>query len=126
MLSNPLAFDELLALAQNPKALEAFREREIQAVIEQAPEYMRHRLEGLQFQIDAQRQLHKDSPLGACIKLSAMMQDSFQHLQQSLQEMIAEADSALHPLDNPTPTTDNSSPPQPESDCKIIPFPLQD
>ncbi|WP_439133380.1 DUF3135 domain-containing protein [Pseudomaricurvus sp.] len=79
-----LSFDELAELAQSdPQAFEAYRSQQIDNVINEAPEYLRHRLRGLQFQVDAQRSLH-DSPLGSCIKISQMMHDSFAQLQTAL------------------------------------------
>ncbi|ODS22791.1 hypothetical protein AB835_12225 [Candidatus Endobugula sertula] len=71
-------FDELVKLAQeNPEALEKLRQEHINRTIENAPKAYKHRLQGLQFQIDSQRQIHKNSPLGACIKISQMMNESF-------------------------------------------------
>ena len=47
MHTNTLAFDDLLSLAQDPKALEDFRQKEVNAIIDQAPAYLRERLRGL-------------------------------------------------------------------------------
>jgi len=77
MASSPLAFDELLAMAQEPERLEAYRQKEVRCIIEQAPDEIRRRLQGLQFQIDAHRSLHNDNPIGACVQLSKMMHESF-------------------------------------------------
>ncbi len=74
-------FDTLVDLAQNnPEELERLRRREIAKLIAQAPEHTRRRLEGLQFQIDAKRAIHKDSPMGSCITISKMMHESFAEL----------------------------------------------
>lgn len=84
MKFTPQKFDQLMELAQSdPQALEHYRQQQVAAVINGAPQYLRSRLEGLQFQIDAQRTLHS-SPIGACLKLSQMMQDSFHQLQDLL------------------------------------------
>lgn len=73
-------FDTLLRLAQeDPKQLEVLRIQLAQNTINEAPEYLRPRLRGLQFQIDSKRQLAK-TPLAACIQLSAMMHNSFNEL----------------------------------------------
>ncbi|MDN3639764.1 DUF3135 domain-containing protein [Simiduia curdlanivorans] len=73
-------FDQLRTLAEcEPEALESLRTELINAVIDQANGETKQRLRGLQFQIDAQRQLHK-SPLGACIKISRMMTESFHQM----------------------------------------------
>lgn len=84
---NPIFFDvpRLMELAKsNPKELERLRQQEIENLINQAPEHMRTRLRGLQFQIDCKRQLHKH-PLGACVEISRMMLDSLQNLNLAAQ-----------------------------------------
>ncbi len=74
-------FDTLVKLAQeNPEELERLRQEQVSKIINDAPEKTRHRLKGLQFQIDAHRTIHEDSPMGACIKISKMMQESFAEL----------------------------------------------
>lgn len=108
-----LSFDELAELAKSdPEAFEAYRSQQIEAVINEAPEYLRHRLRGLQFQVDAQRSLH-DTPLGSCIKISQMMHDSFAQLQDVLNSV-----SSLTSKDAP-----QSSPPeQPTQSAKVLHF----
>ncbi|WP_086932769.1 DUF3135 domain-containing protein [Agarilytica rhodophyticola] len=77
------SFDELKKLAeQSPEKLEEFRERQVQALIEQAPERIRKRLQGLQFQINCQRELHK-TPLASCIAISQMMHESLAKLNEA-------------------------------------------
>ncbi|MAZ88899.1 MAG: hypothetical protein CL693_14810 [Cellvibrionaceae bacterium] len=111
MKFTPQKFDELLELAQSdPEALERYRQQQIELTLSEAPECIRARLEGLQFQIDAQRSLHHN-PMGTCIKLSQMMQDSFQQLQAMLERLT---DGSL--LDNIAP------PKQPQKSAKILPF----
>lgn len=74
------SFDQMRALAQsNPEALERLRMQEVENVINSAPEHMRRRLRGLQFQIDCKRKAQK-SPMGACIALSNMMHESLLRL----------------------------------------------
>ncbi len=107
MKFTPQKFDELLELAQtDPQALELYRQQQIDALLNDAPQYLRSRLEGLQFQIDAQRTLHP-SPMGACLKLSQMMQDSFHHLQDLLSDMA---------------NGDSSNTETPQKNAKILPF----
>lgn len=91
-----LAFDELLIMAQDPERLETYRQQEVLSIIEQAPESMRRRLQGLQFQIDAHRTLHNDSPVGACIQLSKMMHESFNKLQTYLTQAAKEVSALQH------------------------------
>ncbi len=85
--SSLLPFDELVVMAQSdPDSLEHYRQQQINNLIDNAPEYLKQRLRGLQFQIDAQRQLHHN-PLGACIKISQMMHDSFAELNSLLNDL---------------------------------------
>lgn len=77
-------FDQLIQMAEtHPEALEQFRQREVEALIAQAPKEMQRRLRGLQFQVDCQRKLHS-SPLGSCISISKMMHSSVARLQTAL------------------------------------------
>lgn len=79
-------FDELLKLAQeNPEELEALRKRLCDNLIQNAPQKYRRRLRGLQFQIDMERQKAK-TPMAACLKISAMMHESFRSLRDALNE----------------------------------------
>jgi hypothetical protein len=84
---NPIFLNaqQLIELAKNnPKELERLRLQEIEELIGNAPEHMRTRLRGLQFQIDCKRRLHKN-PLGACVEISRMMLDSLQNLNLAAQ-----------------------------------------
>lgn len=113
--SSTLSFDELADLAQNnPQAFEDYRQQQIESVINEAPEYLRHRLRGLQFQVDAQRSLH-DNPLGSCIKISQMMHDSFAQLQAALNS-VSELTGGL------SDTTTSSIEHSPQS-AKVLRFP---
>lgn len=86
-------FDELLKLAQhNPEALEELRQQHISALIDSAPAEYQNRLRGIQFQIDAQRQIHSESPLGACVKISKMMHESFAELRGYLNQFSGQHD----------------------------------
>lgn len=77
-------FETLVDMAQNnPDELEQLRHDMAQKIIDAAPERIRRRLTGLQFQIDAQRKLAKN-PMAACINISMMMHDSFEELRNAL------------------------------------------
>jgi len=106
----PLPDHEFLSqLARDdPQAFEALRLKLVESGIASAPERMQARLRGLQFRIDAVRRLSR-SPLGATVKLNAMMWESFMEMHQQLQAFVrltgspeacptvsAEADSACH------------------------------
>ena len=85
------SIDQLIEIAKkDPEALEAIRQREVEAFISSAPQEMQRRLQGLQFQIDCRRRLHKDSAMGSCIAISQMMMDSLQHLNEALHGCISE------------------------------------
>lgn len=68
---------------RNPEELERIRLREIEQLIGRAPEHLKARLRGLQFQIDCKRRLHA-TPLGSCIEISKMMLDSVYSLNEAL------------------------------------------
>ena len=73
-------FDQILELAKkNPEILENWRKREVESIISRAPEHLRARLRGLQFQIDCKRNAQK-SPMAACISISNMMHESLHKL----------------------------------------------
>ncbi|GGY35000.1 hypothetical protein GCM10011297_05090 [Bacterioplanes sanyensis] len=76
--------EELHRLAeQQPEALEALRQQMVQQLIDHSPQRLKHRLQGLQFRIDMERQRCK-TPMAACLKLSGMMHDSLGDLQSAL------------------------------------------
>jgi len=93
-------FDTLLKLAkEKPEELEKFRQYQVETIINQAPEGSQRRLRGLQFQIDAQRKLHNDSPMGACLKISQMMHESFAELRVWLNDITGANDPLRHEMD---------------------------
>lgn len=70
-------FDAWARLAKtDPEAFERQRAQVIETAIRSGAPRNRHRLRGLQFQVDAQRRL-SSNPLGACIRLSRMMLQMF-------------------------------------------------
>ena len=80
-------FDRLLQLA-NTKAesLAAPRQQLITEHITQAHPSMQPRLSGLQFQINAQKQIAKH-PLGICINISNMMTNTFEQVTRLLNQL---------------------------------------
>lgn len=69
-------FDQWVRLAQeDPDLFEQMRLQKIREMIEDVPEELRHRIEGLQWQIDQMRQSARN-PMASCIKISSMMWDS--------------------------------------------------
>ena len=82
--------DELIRLAKDdPKGLERLRERLSNQLIENAPKEAQKRLYGLQFQINMERR-RAHNPLHSCIKISEMMMESYQSLQEALFELSHE------------------------------------
>ncbi|MGH1485061.1 MAG: DUF3135 domain-containing protein [Cellvibrionaceae bacterium] len=111
-------FDQLLKLAkEQPEELEKFRQEQVELLINEAPANSQRRLRGLQFQIDAQRQLHEDSPMGACMKISQMMHESFAELRVWLNDITGLDD----PLRNEI--NDFQSSGSEKVAAKVLPFP---
>jgi len=99
-MSNFPSFETLLTLAkEQPEELERLRLEEVELIINQAPENSRRRLRGLQFQIDSQRNLHRDSPMGACMKISQMMHESFSELRVWLNDITGMNDPLRNEID---------------------------
>lgn len=73
---------------EDPEAFDRARIEAIEAVIAQAPEELRPRLRALQCRIDLERR-RAGNPLGACVRISAMMWDRFHHLRQALDDLRA-------------------------------------
>jgi hypothetical protein len=110
------SFDRLLTLAkEQPEELERFRQTQVEQIINQAPTAYQRRLRGLQFQIDAQRQLHADSPMGACVKISQMMHESFAELRVWLNDITGLNDPLRGEIDNYQK--------EQKSAAKVLPFP---
>lgn len=91
-------FDTLKRMAeQQPEALEALRVELTEELLASVPEHRRRRLEGTQFLIDMTRRRAKN-PLQCCVKLSALMWDSFYDLRAALDEgQVATATAARTP-----------------------------
>ena len=90
-----LSFDDMMFLSEHaPQVLEQFRLRVCEEVIESAPANMRHRLEGLQFVVDMERE-RSQSPLDACVRISKMMHDSLNDLSLALKDPKGYAASKL-------------------------------
>ena len=94
---NPnLEFDYLCKLYKSdPEKFEALRKQEIESFISSAPESSQKRLRGLQFQVDAKREIYKNAPFKACIEISKMMHESFAELRYQL-NLCAGKESPLY------------------------------
>lgn len=79
-------FDTLRYLAEHdPDRLELLRNALTEMLIARSPEESRHRLRGLQFQINARVKL-ASNPIAACLAVSSMMHDTLSELQRTLVE----------------------------------------
>lgn len=77
-------FDTLVEIAkEDPEQLERLRDALTQQLIDNAPTHRHHRLNGLQFKIDLERE-RAGSALSACITLSEMTHESLQRLKEIL------------------------------------------
>jgi len=86
-MSINLDFDYLSELYKtDPEKFEELRSQEIENVIKSAREKDQKRLRGLQFRIDATREIHAKSPMGACIAISKMMHESFEEMRFNLNQ----------------------------------------
>ncbi len=88
------SFDEMRELAEkNPEAFEKLREAAIEATISEAPEEMQPRLRGLQFQMNADRDI-ADNPMDSMIKSNKRMMESFNKLKTLMETWEMPADEA--------------------------------
>lgn len=78
------SFDEMAMLAKtDPEAFEMMRTELCEQAIARAPLHMRKRLQGLQFKIDMERK-RSGSSMGACIRISQLMNESLLKLNAAL------------------------------------------
>lgn len=96
-MSSNLDFGYLSKLyITDPDKFEEIRVKEIEKVIQGASGQEQKRLRGLQFQIDAKRKIHNDSPIGTCIEISKMMHESFENLRFHLNQATNKKDPLSH------------------------------
>ena len=81
----------------DPAAFEELRSAMIEDCIARAPQKIRDRLRRLQFRVDGIRRRSR-SPLGALMKIQAVMWDSYFQLNQHLQEIVRYKPGAARPL----------------------------
>lgn len=62
------SFDELLAMT--PDELDAYKEQEVERLIEASDPEHRRKLYGLQFKIDSHRHMAKN-PIDSCVRISS-------------------------------------------------------
>ena len=92
--------NELRQLARDdPQAFEELRGELIENAILRAPERMHLRLRQLQFRVDGIRRLAR-TPLGALLKMQAMMWESFLRMDEALQRLDALTRARDSAMDN--------------------------
>jgi hypothetical protein len=85
--SSNIDFDYWLNLAQNdPERFESLRQEMLESHIRRASDTQQTRLRRLQWRIDRVREQAK-SPMAACISISDMMWDTFNHLANGYQHV---------------------------------------
>ncbi len=98
-------FDYWYRLArENPERFEEVRAQAIEAFIAGAPPALRHRLRGLQWQVD-QIRARAGTPLAACLRLSSMMWDKVlgeRGLLETVQALSRPVDDADAPEEAPS------------------------
>jgi hypothetical protein len=80
----------------DPRAFEALRSAMIENYIARAPQKLQFRLRQLQFRVDGIRRLSR-TPLGALMKIQALMWDSYFRMDQEMQSFLHDAKGAAHP-----------------------------
>lgn len=95
MASQLPSFDVLMDLAQNnPEALEAIRQQMSEEIIQDASPGLRHKLEGINFKVNMERQRAK-TPLQSCIRITALMHDSFEQMREELDVLFKPVNTPL-------------------------------
>ncbi|UTW49865.1 DUF3135 domain-containing protein [Bacterioplanoides sp. SCSIO 12839] len=108
------SFDDMLKLAQNnPEQLEQLRQQLVSNLISSAPQAYQRRLRGLQFQIDAERQI-ASNPMSSCIRISKMMHDCLFELKQ-----VIEPETQKQP---PSRSSAKQAASEIQSAAQILPF----
>jgi len=98
-------FHEWASLAEDdPEAFERKRREAIDAFIATAPEHEKHRLSGLQFRIDMERQ-RASNPLSACIRINKMLMDQFTALRGAFDELKSEVEGRREGYPRPVPVS---------------------
>ena len=101
---NEMDFDDWVALYEhNPERFEQYRMRILNAQITTAPKHIRPRLQGIKFQLEAERARSR-SELGYQMRLSAMLMESFQALNAQLQDLYLDPEYTQTPPTKKTAT----------------------
>jgi len=116
MASQLPSFDVLMDLAQNnPEQLENLRKSLTEEIIHDTHPNLRHKLEGINFKVDMERQRCK-TPLQSGIKIAALMHDSFDQMRDELDALFKPINQA------PNQSTDRPSTLSRPRNDNVIPF----
>jgi len=80
----------------DPEAYEALRRELVEGFIQSAPERLKDRLNGIQFQVDSLRYLSRGSALGATVRIYKLMWKSFHSLNHNWQDLVRIRDEYEH------------------------------
>jgi len=95
---NNIDFEYWAELASNdPEKFEQLRQITISAIIDKATSHRQKRLRGLQWRIDQIREQHKESATAACMAISELMWETFEHLAELLHSQAENGLSAPPP-----------------------------
>jgi hypothetical protein len=88
-MTENINFDELSELFKtDPEKFERVRHEKIEQMVNSASKSSQRRLKGLQFQIDAKREIYKHKPFVSCMEISKMMHSSFEKMRYELNKGI--------------------------------------
>lgn len=105
---NHIDFEEWSTLAtSDPEKFEQLRQEKISNFFQGVNQDRQPRLQGLQWQIDRTRELHKGSSISACLAISKLMWETLEQLSAMIQSRA----------ENKSPVA------KPEVDSAIIHFP---
>ena len=98
-INNNIDFEYWSILAStDPQKFEQLRQDKISAAIDRATSQRQQRLRGLQWKIDRIREQHKDSATAACLAISELMWETFEHLAELLQSQAEDGLSVSTPV----------------------------
>jgi len=116
MVSQLPSFDVLMELARNnPEKLEEIRQQMSAEILADATPSVRAKLEGLNFRIDMERQRCKN-PLQSCMRITALMHDSFDRMREELDILVAPQPPQLRVV-NQSPINDSGL-----QEGNVVPF----
>lgn len=116
-------FDTMKRMAEEkPEQLEQLRQELAEDIYQQAPAEQRRQLRGLQFKIDMAMRLEKNQ-MARCVKISAMMHDSFAQLNTYLNTLgEIPSSSTINRIYDKARFRQAQNPKPPNRGAQILPF----